>query len=120
MDVEMRHTVCRLIAGLVVADDDLAPEEDAFIDRLLARFGVPAGDRDTIFPIVDRTEAAVKIRELPAAVQEEALKLLLEAAVADGKVVDEERDYLRSVGEALGLGEAAVDKRLADALAARS
>ena len=115
----MRHTVCRLIAGLVVSDDELAPEEDAFIDRLLARFGVPAGDRDTIFPILDRAEAALKIRDLPAPVQDEAMKLLIEAAVADGKIATEEREYLTAVGEALGIGEEVLEKRVADALIAR-
>jgi len=27
VDSELRHNVCRLIAGLVVSDDDFAPEE---------------------------------------------------------------------------------------------
>lgn len=118
MDIELRHTVCRLIAGLVVSDDDLAPEEDAFLDRLLARFEI--AERETIFPIVDRSEAAEKVRELPDDVQEEALALLIEAAIADGKVVDEERSYLHAVGKVIDLSEAAVEERIAKALAARS
>lgn len=117
MDIELRHNVCRLIAGLVVSDDDFAPEEEAFIERMLQRFGI--SDREVIFPIVAHDEAAARVRELPPAVQQEALALLLEAAAADGKITDEETAYLRVVGGALGLDAAAVDRRVAAALAAR-
>lgn len=115
MDAELRTTVCRLVAGLVVSDDDFSPEEEAFIDRMLARFAID--DRAMIFPIIDRSEAAASVRALPAAVQEEAMRILVEAAVADGKVVDEERSYLRAVGEAMGLQPTAVDLRITKALA---
>ncbi|MFT3763995.1 MAG: TerB family tellurite resistance protein [Minicystis sp.] len=118
MDSELRHDVCRLIAGLVVSDDDFAPEEEAFIERMLERFGV--SNRDAIFPIVSYDEAAGQMRALPAPVQTEAMSLLIEAAVADGRIADEERAYLRAVGEVVGLDDAALDRRLAEALAARS
>ena len=117
VDSALRHNVCRLIAGLVVSDDDFAPEEEAFIERLLKRFGV--SDRDTIFPIVSHDEAAAQMRALPPAVQEETMALLIEAAVADGKVVDEERAYLRVAAGVLGIDEAALDRRIAAALTAR-
>ena len=116
MDQELRETLCRLIAGLVVADDDLAPEEDAFIDRMLQRFDIK--ERDTIFPIVDRGEAAAKVRELPPVVQQEAFTWLVEAAIADGKVVAEERAYLLAVGRVIGLDEETTDDRVRKALAA--
>jgi hypothetical protein len=114
VDAQLRTTVCRLVAGLVVSDDDFSPEEEAFIERMLKRFDID--DRATIFPIVDRSEAAASVRVLPAAVQEEAMATLVEAAVADGKVVEEERVFLLAVGEAMGLQAAAVDRRIAQAL----
>jgi uncharacterized tellurite resistance protein B-like protein len=118
LDVELRHTVCRLIAGLVVSDDDFAPEEEVFIERMLKRFGV--SDRETIFPIVAHDEAAARMRELPRDVQEEAMGLLLEAAAADGKITDEETAYLGIVGEVLGLDAAAIDARVRGALESRA
>lgn len=118
VDSETRHNVCRLIAGLVVSDDDFAPEEEAFIERMLKRFDV--ADRDTIFPIISHDEAAAQMRALPADVQQEALSLLVEAAAADGRVADEERAYLRVVGEVLGLDAAAIEARLSTALAAKA
>ena len=118
MDVHLRHIVCRLIAGLVVADDDFAPEEEIFIGRMLERFDV--SDRETIFPIISHDEAASRMRELPPAVQKEAIDLLVEAAAVDGRVTEEETAYLRVVGEAVGLDAAAIDERLRAALAARA
>ena len=54
MDKELRTNICRLIAGLIVADDDLSAAEEAFLDKLLAKFDIPESERDAIFPIVDR------------------------------------------------------------------
>ena len=117
MDKELSHRVCRLIAGLVVADDDLDAAEDAFIDRLLERFGIAAAERDLIFPIVDRSEAADAVKELPSDVQQEALSLLVAAASADGKIAREERDYLHTVASAMGVSVEESDRRLDEAVA---
>jgi uncharacterized tellurite resistance protein B-like protein len=119
VDAEQRHKICRLIAGLVVSDDDLSPEEDAFLDRMLAGFGIPASDRDSIFPILDGAEAAAEMQRLPGPVREEALGMLLRAAVADGKIAPEERAYLGVVGAAIGLSSEALDQRIAETRSSR-
>lgn len=116
MDKELSHRVCRLIAGLVVSDDDLDAAEDAFVDRLLEHFGIPLAERDTIFPIVDRSEAADAVKSLPADVQKEALKLLVAAASADGKIAAAEREFLHTVAEAMGITTAEIDRRLDEAV----
>lgn len=116
MDAALRTKVCRLIAGIVVSDDDLDDREDAFIERLLARFGIPSEQRDSIFPIVDRADAADEIKSLPEEVQLEAFSLLIEATVADGKVAPEERAYLDAVAEAIGIGQQELEARLQGAL----
>ena len=113
MDKEMRRKICRLIAGLVVADDDLEPKEEAFLDKLLAKFEIPASERDTIFPIVDRDEAAETIRGLPKEAQAAALTLLIQATAADGVVAPEERAYLDAVAGELGLAGPDLEKRIA-------
>ena len=113
MDKELRRNICRLVAGLVVADDDLEPAEDAFVDKMLAKFEIPADERDTIFPIVDRSEAAEMIRQLPKDAQTTALELLIEATVADGVVAPEEKAYLEAVGKELGVSSDELDKRVA-------
>jgi len=113
VDKEMRRKICRLIAGLVVADDDLEPKEEAFLDKLLAKFEIPGSERDTIFPIVDRDEAAETIRGLPKEAQAAALTLLIQATAADGVVAPEERAYLDAVAGELGLAGPDLEKRIA-------
>jgi uncharacterized tellurite resistance protein B-like protein len=117
MEAALRTRVARLIAGLVVSDDDLDPAEEAFLDRMLARFGIAEEQRESIFPIVDRSEAAAEVRALPGDVQLEALALLIEATAADGKIADEEREYLRAVAEAIGVGDQELESRIQGALA---
>ena len=120
MDKEMKRSICRLIAGIVVADDDLEPSEEAFLDKLLAHFDIPESERDTIFPIVDRDEAAQAIRGLPKEAQASALKLLIEATVADGVVKPEERDYLDAVAKELGVAGSDLERQISAELRASS
>src|SRR5882724_4614879 len=112
VDKDMRRKICRLIAGLVVSDDDLGPAEEAFLDKMLVKFEVPEDERDTIFPIVDRDEAAATIRSLPEDARKAALELLIEATVADGVVAPEERSYLETVAGEMGVSSADLTKRL--------
>ena len=112
MDPTLRQRVCQLIAGIVITDEDLDPKEEAFVDRMLAKFGLDAGQRDVIFPLVDGDEAAETMRSLPPEVQKEAFGMLVSAAAADGKVVPEERDYLGAVAMAIGMADAEVDRMI--------
>ena len=116
MDDALRRQVCRLIAGLVVSDDDLDAQEDAFLERLLARFSIPSSERDSIFPIVDRSDATEAMKALPPEAQQEAMSLLIEAAAADGKIAAEERAYLDTVAAVVGLDSAALEAKIKAAL----
>jgi uncharacterized tellurite resistance protein B-like protein len=116
MDEQMRRKVCRLIAGIVVVDDDLDPAEDAFVDRMLDRFALPRAERDALFPIMDEAEAVAEVKSLPRDVQLEAFDLLVQAAAADKKYASEERTYLRAVGEAIGLSDEDIARRVDRAL----
>ena len=118
MDDSVRRNVCRLIAGIVVSDEDLSPEEDAFVDRMLQRFGIPLSDRDVIFPIVDATEAADAMRALEPAIRQEAFSLLLEAAAADGSIAPEELTDLEAVSDIVGVSRDDLGDRLGEALRA--
>lgn len=113
MDRDLRTKMCRLIAGLVVADDDLQPSEEAFLDRMLAQFDIPTSERDSIYPIVDRSEAAMAIRELPEHSRRAALDLLIDAATADGVVVREERAYLDAVASEMGVSPHDLERQIA-------
>ena len=117
MDDGMRRKVCQLIAGIVITDEDLDPREEAFVERMLLKFGLDASERDVIYPLVDGEEAAATMRSLPPEIQSQAFQLLIEAAAADGKVVTEEREYLGTVALALGMAEKEVERRLDEELA---
>jgi uncharacterized tellurite resistance protein B-like protein len=116
MDQNLARRVCQLVAGIVVTDEDLDPEEEAFVGRMLTRFGIDESEREVIFPLVDGDEAADAVRGLPAEVQQEAFSLLVGAAAADGKVVAEEREYLNKVADVLGIGKEELEERLAEHL----
>lgn len=116
MDEEVRRNVCRLIAGIVVSDEDLSPQEDAFVDRMLVRFGIPLEERQVVFPIIDASDAAAAMKELAAPVQQEAFGLLIEAAAADGSIAPEELTYLESVSDVVGISRDDLADRISEAL----
>ena len=116
MDESVRRKVCRLIAGIVVSDEDLSPQEDAFVDRMLVRFGIPLEEREVIFPIIDATDAAQAMKELEPAVRTEAFGLLVEAAAADGSIAPEELGYLEAVAEVAGVSKDDLADRLSEAI----
>jgi uncharacterized tellurite resistance protein B-like protein len=116
MDDSVSRQVCRLIAGIVVSDEDLAPKEDAFVDRMLQKFGIPAEEREVIFPIIDASDAAEAMQALPADVKTEAFQLLVEAAAADGSIAPEELTYLEAVSDVVGVTRDELSDRLSEAL----
>ena len=115
MDSDTRQKICQLVAGIVIADDILDEHEEAFLDRLLERFGMESG-RDALFPLVDRDEAAAQMKALPKDAQDEALRLLIEAACTDGQIAPEEREYLHAVAAAIDVPATALARRVADQL----
>jgi uncharacterized tellurite resistance protein B-like protein len=116
MDAAMARQVCRLIAGIVVSDDDLSPEEDVFVNKMLVRFGIPLEERDVVFPIIYSVDAAEAMGAFPDEVRREALSLLVEAAAADGTITDDEREYLEAVREVVGVPPDRLAAELAAAL----
>ena len=119
MDQQRNLELCRLIAGIVVSDDDLDATEEAFLDRVLEKFGIPATERESLFPILDRSEAAEAVRQLSPELQKTALSLLIEATVADGKIAPEEREYLDVVAAEMKIGQVELEAAIAAKLIAR-
>lgn len=112
MDEESKRVVCRMVAGLVASDEDFDDSEREFVDKVLQRFEIPETEWDAIFPLLEHDEAEAAIRNLDEESQNQTFELLLEAAYADGRIVEAERDYLRLVGRAIGLTDDAVDERI--------
>lgn len=112
MNEEQRRKVCQLIAGMVISDEVMEPEEEAFLDRVIAQFGLESEGRDAIFPLVSHEDASLAARALPPEVQQQAFELLIQAARADGVIAPEEVEYLHVVGDALGMSAEETTRRL--------
>jgi uncharacterized tellurite resistance protein B-like protein len=119
MDKVTKRRVCELISGIIATDQELHPDELRFMLKTFAAFDVATGkDDEAICPTTTSFEAAKLMATLPPEVRDETLALLIESAVADGKVVPSERDYLLAVARAAGISKDDVDDRIAAALLA--
>lgn len=116
MEDTNKRLICRMIAGLVASDEDFTDSERVFVEKVMTSFGIPKDEWDAIFPLVEPDEAASEIGRLNGSARETAINLLVEAAAADGKIVDEERDYLSAVARAMSVHQEVIDYRLRKAL----
>lgn len=119
LDLATRQKICQLVAGIVTADGKLETKEAAFVYRVLHGFGIDATPRDAIAPVVDAEAAALQIQDLPRPAQDEALRLLLDAACVDGKIQLQERDYLRAIASAMRISDEDLERRIVARLIAR-
>jgi len=116
MHPRMARKVCELVAGLTDTDDERDPSETTLLRRIMTRLGLSAHGDSRLIPTLKGAEAARAMAELPEDVRYEALELLIEAAIVDGKVVPAEHRYLAEVARALGMPEQQIEQRVADRL----
>ena len=116
MEPRMARRVCELVAGLTDTDDERDPAETTLLRRIMTRLGLSAHGEGRLVPTLKGAEAAQAMASLPEDVRYEALELLVEAAIVDGKVVPAEQRYLAEVAVALGMPEEQIAKRVADRL----
>jgi uncharacterized tellurite resistance protein B-like protein len=112
LDLATRQKICQLVAGIVTTDGKLDAKEAAFVYRLSQALGLESAPRDSLVPLADAESAAMLIQELPRQAQDEALRLLLDAACIDGQIQPQERSYLQSVGSALGISKEDLERRI--------
>jgi tellurite resistance protein len=117
MDPRMAEKVCELVAGLTEADGERHPAERTLLRRIMARLGLSTHGDHGLVPTLKGGEAARAMAALPEDVRQEALELLVEAAIVDGKVVPAEQRYLAEVAGAMGLAAEQLARRVADRLA---
>ena len=109
MDDNERVTRCRLIAGLLVADDWFDDSEQAFLDRTMDRMGLSEEERKEALRVLDADEAEAAVRTLSDEARRELLSDLVAAADADGVVDEAETEYLQRIAAAMGLSDADID-----------
>jgi uncharacterized tellurite resistance protein B-like protein len=113
MDDEKSRDICAIIAGLIFADGELHPGEERFYKRVLERFGLPS---DATLEPLEAGLALEKLRSLPPPERVETMRLLMDAAAADGVLHPAERVLIGAVGDELGVSEDEIDIRLQAAL----
>lgn len=112
MDVEERHKVCQLIEAVIGADGVVADAERAFLQRIVQRFGLPERTSDAPLGAADYGRTTATLRTLAKDAQPRVMALLVEAAVADGKVDPEERALLLASAASLGIEATALEERI--------
>ncbi len=104
------HMTLRNVMALAVADGKLTAEEKQFIQRLRKRLGVSDAEFAELVRQVRETPDAISLPSDPKEA-EDMIRLLADAAAADGHVREQERTLLRRLGE-----EAGVPRRTLDSL----
>lgn len=117
MEADEARKVLRLIFGVTVRDGRLTDAELAFLDRAMARYGLPA-EESVGMPIADPEDAAAALRTLTRAAQAETMGLLIEAAALDGVVHDAERRFLVAAAQAVGWTSEQLEERMVELLSA--
>jgi len=115
MEIDDRRNICRLVAGILVSDEEVTAEEYDFLERIYQRFGLAPDEMKTVAPI-EAGAASAALRQLPEPVQAKVVALLVEAAIADGVVDARERAYLLVAAAALGIDGDVMEQRIAQRL----
>ena len=119
MDIEERYKVCQLVEFMIAADGEIADAEREFLRRVVERFGLP--ERETgPYSENDIGRATTTLRTLSPDVRGRVMALLVEAAVADGRVDPAERALLLATAATLGIEATALEERIVGRLRARS
>jgi len=116
MDESTRIQVYGLVAGIVASDHEVASEEVGLLGRIRKRFGL--ADNDALPQTINPDQAVEILKGLSDDVRKEAMRLLIQAAAADGKIVPEERAFLDAVAEKLEVSQVELERRIDRALAA--
>lgn len=116
MDKRIAKTVCELVAGVLYADGEVHPAEGKLFGRILKAFDDPVDFGACLRADLRGAEAAEALAALPVAIREKTFELIIEAAVADGKVDPAEQRYLAPLATAMGWSAEELDERIAQRL----
>jgi len=110
---EEQAKVIELIEAVIAADGVVVEEERAFLRRVMERFRLSADERGDHVVASDVGRTTLTLRGLAPDAQVRVMALLVDAAVADGRVAPEERALLLASAATLGIDAAALEERIA-------
>jgi uncharacterized tellurite resistance protein B-like protein len=109
---EEQAKVIELVEAMIAADGVVVEEERAFLRRVMERFRLSPEDRGEAVAS-DAGRTTLTLRALAPDAQMRVMALLVDAAVADGRVAPEERALLLASAATLGIDAAALEERIA-------
>jgi uncharacterized tellurite resistance protein B-like protein len=116
---EEQSKVVQLIEAVIAADGVVVEAERDFLRRVVERFRM-TGERDDRIVPSDPGRTTATLRSLAPDVQARVMALLVEAAIADGRVEPEERALLLASAATLGIDAHALEERIARRLSAKA
>ena len=94
---------CLVVSSVLVADGMMTDDERAFLDELIAGFGLSDDERRSVVELEGVDEANALVARLPEAERRAIVEQLVDAASADGKLSPHELAAIKKVSDALGI-----------------
>ena len=94
---------CLVVSSVLVADGMMTDDERAFLDELIAGFGLSADERRVVIELEGVDEANALVATLPEDQRRAIVEQLVDAASADGKLSPHELAAIKKVSDALGI-----------------
>lgn len=120
MDYEQRNAIVDMVEATLGSDGVISDAEREFLKRLIRKFGLSEDQRADRVVMSSAGRTTGTLRKFSHDDQLRIVALLVDAAVADGVVVPEERALLLAAAAALGIEACALEERIAKRLAAVS
>ncbi len=92
---------CLVVSSVLVADGMMTDDERAFLDELIAGFGLSDDERRTVIELDGIEEAEALVAALPEAERRAIIEQLVDAASADAKLSPHEMAAIKKVSAAL-------------------
>jgi uncharacterized tellurite resistance protein B-like protein len=94
---------CHLLAAVLAADGIMTDDERALLEQHLANHELSDAECAQIRNFEGADDAAAVLKDRPAIERQEIVDQLVEAALADGKLTQNETDVVKKIVHDLGL-----------------
>lgn len=112
MDMNDKIARCRLIATLIVADDEVDDREIALLERTMVSLEMSDEEKARAMVVMGEEVAAQALQTLSRDERVDFLKNLAEVAWVDGHLDDYEVEVILRAAKAMGLAPDEVDSAL--------
>lgn len=94
---------CLVVSSVLVADGMMTDDERAFLDELIASFGLSDDERKIVIELEGIDEAQALVAKLPEDERRAIVEQLVDAASADAKLSPHELAAIQKVATTLGV-----------------